>query len=88
MTNHQQLTLLSISTPHISAPPYNIHEAMLAFYPLIPSCVLTINETRDIHIPQFYLHTIPYNPTLTQLYMQETDYSFQIPALEYAKNLS
>ena len=59
---------------------------MHALYPPTPSSLTTINETRDIHIPQFYLHAIPYNPKLTQLYKQETDNQFQIPALDYTKD--
>ena len=32
---------------------------------------LLCNETRDIHIPQIYPHDIPYNPTVSQTYMQK-----------------
>ena len=63
----QRLALLSISTLQFSALPYNIQEAMHALYPPTTSSITTINETRDIHIPQFYLHAIPYNPTLIQV---------------------
>ena len=59
---------------------------MHALYPPTPFSLTTINETRDIHIPQFYPDAIPYNPTLTQLYIQETDYQFQIPALDCTKD--
>ena len=52
---------------------------MHALYPPTPSSLSTINETCDIHIRQFYPQAIPSNPTLTQLYIQETDYQFQIP---------
>ena len=89
MPTHERLTLPSTTTPQFSAPPpppYNIHAAMHALYAPTPSSLITINETRDIHIPQFYPHAIPYNPTLTQLYMQETDYQFQIPAIDYSKD--
>ena len=86
MPIHQQLTVPSTSTPQFSAAPYNIHEAMHALCPPTPSSLTSINETRDIHIPQFYLHAIPYDPTLTQLYMQETDYQFQIPARDSTKD--
>ena len=86
MPIQQRHTLPSSSTPQFSAPPYNITEAMHAFYLPTPSSLSTINETRDIHIRQFSPHALLYNLTPTQLYMQETDYHFQIPALDYTKD--
>ena len=59
---------------------------MHASYPPISSSLSTISEIRDIHIAQIYQHAIPYNPKLTQFYMQETEYQFQIPALDYCKD--
>ena len=59
---------------------------MHALYPPTPSPLTTINETREIHILQFHPHAFPYNPILPQLYMQETDYQLQIPALDYTKD--
>ena len=86
MPNHERLTLIFTSTPQFSAPPCNIHEAMHSLYPLTPSSLPTTNETRGIHNPQFYPHAIPYNRTLLQLYMRETDYEFQIPALDHTED--
>ena len=63
-----------------------MHEAKHALCPTTPSSLTTIIETRDIHNPQFYTHAVAYKPTLTQLYMQETDYHFQIAALDYTKD--
>ena len=31
-------------------------------------------------------HALPDNPTITQQYMQETPYHFQIPAFDYTKD--
>ena len=59
---------------------------MHALHPPTLSSLTTFNETHDIHIPQFYSHNILYNPTLTQLYMHETGYQFQIPAFDYTKD--
>ena len=80
---HQQLTLPFSSTPQLSAPPNNITEIKHALYPPTPSSLATIIEIRDIQIPQLCPHNIPYNSTLTQMYMQETDHQFQIPALDF-----
>ena len=77
MPLHQRLTLPSTSTSQFSAHPYNIDEAMHTLYPPTPYSLTTVIETRDVHSPHSYPHAIPYNPTLTQLYMQETDYHFQ-----------
>ena len=86
MPNHQRLTLSSTSTPQFSTPPFNMHEVMHALYLPKPSSLNTINELRNIHILQFYSHAIPYNPTLTEMYMQETDYQIEIPAVDYTKD--
>ena len=59
---------------------------MHALYPPTPYSFTTNIETRDVHIPRSYLHAFPYNPKLTQLYLQETDYHFQTPALYNTKN--
>ena len=60
---------------------------MHALNPTTPYSLTTINETRDLHIPQLYVQPIPNDPTITQMYMHETDYQFQIPAINYKDNL-
>ena len=37
-------------------------------------------------MPPTYPHANLHNPTITQLYLQETPYQFQIPALDFRKN--
>ena len=64
MPIYPQLTLPSSSTSHFSAPPYNINDAMNAFYPPTLPCLTTTENTRDIHIRRLYPHDLRNSPTL------------------------
>ena len=81
---HQRLTLPS--SPHqFITPPYNSHEELQKSN-FLPFCTNPFYETRDTNKPRTYLHAILYNHTINRLYMQETPYHFQIPALDYTKD--
>ena len=86
MPNMQQLTLLFSSTPQTSAHLYNITEDMHALPPPTSSSLHTIFESRDIRDTKLYPDAVPFNPTIPQLYMQKTEYHFQIAALDYTKD--
>ena len=85
MPRHQQLTLPS-NAPHFTAPPYHLHDEFQNLYTPSLSIPVTIKESRDTNNPQIYPHAFSYNPTITQLYMLETHYQFQFPALNYSKD--
>ena len=78
---NQRLTL-TWNTPQFTTP-YNSHQELERLYPPSLSVLTTLNQTRNTSFPQICRHAIAFNPTITQLYMQELPYQFQIPALDY-----
>ena len=61
-------------------------EAVPAKYPTLTSSLTTYIGTRVVHIPLLHPHALPYNPTQTELYIQETNYQFQLIAIDYTKD--